>query len=133
MQLCPSYSSKLKTFLKLWQVLLLERATKAGWEGKYLLSFIDNGNGMEPEDVVKMLKLGNPKERGVGEIGKWGVGFKHGVLRNAKEVAMGMQCTCVPDGMQASCDPEHSLGAYVLCAMVVYCNLHGAGGRGTGQ
>ena len=33
---------------------------------------------------------------------------------------MGMQCTCVPDGMQASCDPEHSLGAYVLCAMVVY-------------
>ena len=41
---------------------------------------------------------------------------------------MGMQCTCVPDGMQASCDPEHGLGAYVLCAMVVYCMARAAAG-----
>jgi hypothetical protein len=41
---------------------------------------------------------------------------------------MGMQCTCVPDGMSASCDPEHSLGAYVLCAMVVYCMARAAAG-----
>ena len=34
---------------------------------------------------------------------------------------MGMQCTCVPDGMQASCDPEHGLGAYVLWGVVLYC------------
>jgi len=34
---------------------------------------------------------------------------------------MGMQCTCVPDGMQANCDPEHGLGVYVLCAVAVYC------------
>ena len=39
---------------------------------------------------------------------------------------MGMQCTCVPDGMQASCDPEHSLGAYVLCAAVLYCMARAA-------
>jgi hypothetical protein len=60
----------------------VERAMKAGWEGAPLLSFADNGHGMEPEDVAKMLKFGNAKERGTGEIGKWGVGFKHGTLRN---------------------------------------------------
>ena len=37
-----------------------------------------------------------------------------------------MLTTCVPDGMQASCDPEQSLGAYVLCAMVVYCMARAA-------
>ena len=41
---------------------------------------------------------------------------------------MGMQCTCVPDGMQASCDPEHGLGAYVLCAAVLYCMARAAAG-----
>jgi hypothetical protein len=41
---------------------------------------------------------------------------------------MGMQCTCVPDGMQASCDPEHGLGVYVLCTMVVYCMARAAAG-----
>ena len=41
---------------------------------------------------------------------------------------MGMQCTCVPDGMQASCDPEHGLGVYVLCAAVLYCMARAAAG-----
>ena len=41
---------------------------------------------------------------------------------------MGMQCTCVPDGMSASCDPEHGLGAYVLCAAVLYCMARAAAG-----
>lgn len=60
----------------------LEHAKKAGWEGKPLLSFKDNGHGMEPEVVDSMLRLGSTKERGTGEIGKWGVGFKNGILRN---------------------------------------------------
>ena len=42
---------------------------------------------------------------------------------------MGMQCTCVPDGMHASCDPEHGLlgvYTYVLCAAVLYCMARAA-------
>ena len=43
---------------------------------------------------------------------------------------MGMQCTCVPDGMHAcSCDQEHGLlgvYTYVLCAAVLYCMARAA-------
>ena len=39
----------------------LERATKADWEDTPLLSFADNGHGMEPADIAKMLKFGNAK------------------------------------------------------------------------
>lgn len=59
-------------------------ATKPRWEGKPLLSFSDNGMGMEPESLVKMLKFCQTKDRATGEIGKWGVGFKHGTLRNVR-------------------------------------------------
>ena len=30
--------------------------------------------------------------------------------------------------MHASCDPEHGLGAYVLCAVVLYCMARAAAG-----
>jgi hypothetical protein len=50
------------------------------------------------------------------------------VVSNAKGAAMGMQCTCVPDGMHASCDPEHGLGAYVLWGVVLYCMARAAAG-----
>ena len=56
------------------------RRKPVGKASKPLLSFADNGHGMEPADLAKMLMFGNAKERGTGEIGKWGVGFKNGTL-----------------------------------------------------
>lgn len=64
--------------------VLLERASKPGWEDEYLITFRDNGYGMELEELKQMLKIGSSKGRATGEIGKWGVGFKNGTLRNAE-------------------------------------------------
>ncbi|XP_031557444.1 ATPase MORC2-like [Actinia tenebrosa] len=60
------------------------------YRGKYMLCFLDDGDGMDPDEVANVIKFGRSDKRIIDKnmIGQYGNGLKSGTMRIAKDVLL---------------------------------------------
>ncbi|KAK3751817.1 hypothetical protein QZH41_013271, partial [Actinostola sp. cb2023] len=60
------------------------------YRGKYMLCFLDDGDGMDPDQVANVIKFGRSDKRIIDKnmIGQYGNGLKSGTMRIAKDMIL---------------------------------------------